>query len=123
MKGNEGPAGPPGPAVSLGLPRGSGQEPGKGVAEGGFWAGCGRNHGPRHEGIWNKSGCAQLSVVLRSVVRGPGVLLPGGSDSISLSLRALLVSEVQQDQGAPLVPLGVQAHKVLLELQERKACR
>lgn len=62
-------------------------------------------------------------VVLRSVVRGPGVLLPGGSDSISLSRRALLVSEVQQDQGAPLVPLGVQAHKVLLEPQERKACR
>lgn len=31
MKGNEGPAGPPGPAVSLEFPGDSGQEPGKGL--------------------------------------------------------------------------------------------
>lgn len=41
----------------------------------------------------------------------------------SLSLRALLVNEVQQGQGAPLAPRGVQAHKVPLEQQARKACR
>lgn len=55
------------------------------------------------------------------MVKGPRVPFPGGSDSISL--RALLASEVQQEQGALLVPQDVQAHKVPLEQQERKACR
>lgn len=47
---------------------------------------------------------------------------PSGSDSISC-FRAPLGSEVQQDQGDPLAPQGALAHRVPLELQERKVSR
>lgn len=47
---------------------------------------------------------------------------PWGSDSISC-LRAPLESEVQQDRGDPLAPRGAQAHRVPLDLQERKVSR
>lgn len=108
--------------MSLGSLGGSGQEPGKGTGEGGAGqdvAGAtGLGRGPLGSARMHLTHCC-------SEIRGQGSwgLLPGGSDSISLSLRAPLGSEVQQDQEAPLVPQGVQAHKVPLEQQERKASR
>lgn len=73
-------------------------------------------------GLGISQDASDLLFFLRSVVGGPRVSFPEGLTP-SFSLRAPLGSEVQQDQGAPLVPQGVQAHKVPLEQRERKVSR
>lgn len=84
MKGNEGPAGPPGPAVSLGPLGGCGQEPGKVLGE--VDAGQGVV-GAVCLGRGNLGSARMHLIHCSSEIHSQGSrgLLPGGSDSISLS--------------------------------------